>query len=134
MKISSASVKILTVCYIGILAVIIFVADRKSTSYVLNFIGNIPYGDKLGHFFLMGIFSLLINLSLQLRTVGFGKLRYLLGSILVFVLVTIEEFSQLFIRGRTFDLTDLLADSLGIFIFGELARLIWLRFFVDQKV
>lgn len=133
MKINPLRIKILTVFYILVLAGIIFIADRKSTRYLLNFIGNIPYGDTLGHFFLMGTLSFLVNLVLQAKTVGFGKLRYLLGSLLVAVIVTIEEFSQLFIRGRTFDWTDLAADFVGILIFGELARLICHKFTSSEK-
>lgn len=124
MKISPARVKILAVCYILILVGIIFIASQKSTRYLLNFMGNIPFGDKLGHFFLMGFLSFLINLILQARTWGLGKIRYLLGSLIVFIVVTIEEISQLYVRGRTFDLTDLVADLAGILVFGELARLV----------
>lgn len=133
MKISPARIKILAVCYILILAGIIFVANQKSTRYLLNFIGNIPYGDKLGHFFLMGFLSFLVNLVLKAKTIGFGKIRYLLGSLIVFLIVTIEEISQKFIGGRTFDLTDLIADLAGIIIFGELARLVFYRFFSIEK-
>ena len=116
--------KILLVVYIFILAVIIFLADRKGTRYMLNFVGNIPYGDKLGHFLLMGGFSLLLNLVLGARTAGFGKIRYLLGSLIVAVIVTLEEISQIFVAGRTFDWSDLVFDYLGIFLLGELARFI----------
>jgi VanZ family protein len=116
--------KILTVCYIVILAVIIFIAGRKSTRFLLDFMGAVPYGDKIGHFLLMGFLSFLVNLSLQARTFGFGQVRYLTGSLAVAVVVTLEEVSQLYIRGRTFDWRDLIADYLGIFIFGEIARLI----------
>lgn len=133
MKISPARIKILTVCYVVILAGIIFIADRKSTRFLLNFAGNIPYGDKLGHFFLMGFLSFLINLVLQGRLIGFVKPRYLLGSLIVSVIVTIEEFSQFFIRGRTFDLTDLMADLAGILIFGELARLVCYKFLSKEE-
>lgn len=133
MKKIPAVVKIMTVCYIFILAGIIFIADRRSTAYVLGFVGNIPYGDKLGHFFLMGIFSFLINLVLKAKTVGFGKFRYLLGSLIVAVVVTLEECSQIFIRGRSFDLSDLAADFAGIIILGELARLFCKKFFGNEK-
>lgn len=119
--------KILLVVYIFILAVIIFLADRKGTRYLLNFVGNIPFGDKLGHFFLMGGFSFLLNLVLDARTVNLWKLNYLLGSLIVLTVVTLEEISQIFIRGRTFDWGDLVFDYLGIFIFGELARFICRR-------
>ncbi len=116
--------KILLVVYILILAVIIFLADRKGTRYMLNFVGNIPYGDKLGHFCLMGVFSFLLNLVLDARTVSAWKLNYLLGSLIVLVIVTLEELSQIFVRGRTFDWGDLVFDYLGIFLFGEIARFI----------
>jgi VanZ family protein len=46
----------------------------------------------------------------------------LVGTIIVLFVVTIEEVSQIFIRGRSFDLGDLAADFLGIIAFGELAR------------
>jgi len=54
-------------------------------------------------------------------------LNYLLGSLIVLVIVTIEEISQIFIRGRTFDVGDLVADAAGVIIFGEIARLIYSR-------
>ncbi len=120
MKIKPVSIKILTVCYVCVLAGIIFLADVKSTRYVLSFVGNIPFGDKLGHFFLIGIFAFLLNLSLNCRKVW----RVLIGSLIVSAIVTLEEFSQIFIRGRSFDLTDLVADFLGILIFGKLAEII----------
>lgn len=120
----SARIKILTIVYVLILAGIIFVANTKSTRYLLKFIGDIPYGDKIGHFVLMGGFSLLLNLTLNGKSVGFGKIRYLLGTLIVLVVVTVEEFSQIFVRGRSFDWGDLIVDYVGIFLFGELARFI----------
>lgn len=122
MKFSSASVKILTIVYVLILAGIIFLADTKSTRYVLSFVGNIPYGDKIGHLVLMGTLSFLINWCLNFRRIY----RILLGSLIVLFFVTIEEFSQIFIRGRSFDLSDLLFDFIGIFLFGEIAS--WFLF------
>lgn len=115
-------IKILTVIYVFILAGIVFLADRKGTRYLLGFIKNIPYGDKIGHLVLMGVFSFLVNLMLGARSFQIWKIRYLLGSLIVLIIVTLEEVSQIFIRGRSFDLTDLAADYLGIFLFGELAR------------
>jgi hypothetical protein len=127
MFLKSARMKILLVVYILILAFIIFLADRKGTRYMLNFVGNIPYGDKLGHFLLMGGFSFLLNLVLDARNFRLWKFNYLLGSLIVFVVVTIEEFSQIWVSGRTFDWSDLVFDFLGIFLFGELARFICQR-------
>ncbi len=116
-----------------ILAGIIFVADQKGTRYLLKFIGYLPFGDKIGHFCLMGMFSFLLNLTLNAKSVGFGKFRYLLGSLIVLALVTLEEFSQIFISGRSFDLGDLAFDYLGIFLFGELARFVCQKYFEPQR-
>ena len=123
----SARIKILTIVYFFILAGIIFLADRKGTRYLLNFVGNIPYGDKIGHFVLMGVFSFLVNLALSAQRFQIWKFRYLSGSLIVLLIVTLEEFSQIFIRGRAFDLTDLIVDYLGIFLFGEIARFVCQR-------
>ncbi len=103
-------------------------ADVKSTRYVLSFVGSIPFGDKLGHFFLIGTFSFLLNLSLGCRKVR----RVLSGSLIVSVIVTIEEISQIFIRGRSFDLTDLIADFLGILLFGKLAKIVFKNYFAED--
>ncbi len=123
----SARIKILLVVYVFVLAVIIFLADRKGTSYLLDFVGNIPFGDKLGHFCLMGGFSFLLNLVLDAKTFKFLKINWLFGSFIVLIVVTLEECSQIFIRGRTFDWGDLAVDYLGIFLFGELAKFICRR-------
>ena len=120
---------ILTLVYVIFLAAIIFLAGRKGTRYLLNFVGSIPYGDKIGHFVLMGILAFLVNLLLRLKTFGVGKVRYLAGSIIVLAVVAAEEISQLFISGRTFDFTDLIADFLGILFFSELARFAGRRYF-----
>jgi polysaccharide biosynthesis protein VpsQ len=124
----SARIKIITLIYVFILAGIVVLADLRGTQYLLNFVGSLPHGDKIGHFCLMGIFSLLINLTLSAKTFRFWKLNYLLGSLIVLTIVTAEEFSQIFIRGRAFDLADLAFDYAGIFIFGEIARFICGKF------
>ena len=64
------------------------------------------------------------------KTVKIWKLNLLVGSLIVALVVTLEEFSQLFIQYRSFDLTDLLFDYAGIFLFGQLAYYLtkrWLR-------
>lgn len=123
----TARIKILTIVYVLILAVIVFLADKRATQYLFKPLRNLPYGDKIGHFLLMGFFSFLLNLALSAKTVNLWKFNYLLGSLIVLTVVTIEEVSQIFIRGRTFDLGDLAADFFGIFLFGELARFICRR-------
>ncbi len=116
-----ASIKILTLIYIFMLAVIIFTADSRGTNY-FEFINLLPFGDKIGHFCLMGMLSLLVNLVLQARTIQARKLSFLLGSLAVAAIVALEEFSQILMPDRrTFDLYDLAADLAGIFIGGAIA-------------
>ena len=121
----SSKIKILTAVYILIITAIIVIANVKSTQYLLKFSGGIPYFDKIGHFILMGGFSFLVNLALKAKTFSVWKFKYLLGSLIVLTVVTLEEFSQIFVSGRAFDVGDLAADYLGIFLFGELARFIY---------
>lgn len=125
----SAKIKIIAAIYIFILAGIVVLANVRETQFLFGFMRRLPYGDKIGHFCLMGIFSFVINLALQARTVAVWKLNYLLGSLIVLAVVTVEEFSQLFIRGRSFDTGDLLADAAGILLFGEAARFAVRKFF-----
>jgi hypothetical protein len=115
-------IKILTAIYFLLLAAIVFLVDRPATQPLFRFIYSIPYGDKIGHFCLMGVFSFLLNLALKAKAIKLGKLNLPLGSLVVLLVVVVEEFSQLWVRGRTFDVGDLLFDSAGIVLFGELAR------------
>ncbi|HLM00141.1 MAG TPA: VanZ family protein [Pyrinomonadaceae bacterium] len=124
----SVRIKILAALYILVLAGIVVLADIKETQYLFRPVRRLPYGDKIGHFLLMGMFSLVVNLILKARTIRVWKLSYLLGSLIVLVIVTAEEFSQIFVRGRSFDWRDLVADFLGIIVFGEIARLVSRRF------
>jgi VanZ family protein len=87
----------------------------------------VPFGDKIGHFLLAGIFSFLLNMVLGARKVSLCRINYLLGSLIVLTIFTIEEISQIYIKGRTFDWSDLFFDCLGIYLFGELARIICRR-------
>ena len=119
----SVRIKILAALYILVLAGIVVLADVKETQYLFRPVRRLPYGDKIGHFLLMGMFSFIVNLVLKARTARVWKLSYLLGSLIVLAIVTAEEFSQIFVRGRSFDLTDLAADWSGIIVFGEMARL-----------
>ncbi|MEM9775801.1 MAG: VanZ family protein [Chloroflexota bacterium] len=84
-------------------------------------IGHIPQGDKVGHFVLFGILAFLVNKALSCRMVDVLGNDVLIGSLCVLGFVVIEEFSQLYFDSRTFDVTDLMYDSVGIYSGGFLA-------------
>lgn len=124
----SARIKILAIVYFLVLAGIVVLADLRETQFLFKPIRRLPYGDKIGHFLLMGFFSFLVNLALKAKTIRLWRINVLLGTLIVLAVVTIEEFSQKYIRGRSFDSVDLVADFAGIILFGELARLICRKF------
>jgi polysaccharide biosynthesis protein VpsQ len=90
---------------------------------IIGWVGSFPFGDKFGHFVLIGTLTFLLNYALNGRMLGIGGQKVLLGCSIVAVAITIEEFSQIWIPIRTFDLVDLAANYLGIAMAGWL----WLR-------
>ena len=110
----------LTIAFAILLILIIIGANTGFEPFKAFY--SVPAGDKVGHFLLIGTLSFLVNASLKARRVTMGPVQLLLGSLLVALVVTAEEFSQLFLVHRSFDLLDLAADYLGILLFGQLVR------------
>jgi len=116
------NIKIITALYILLILLIITLANQGDYLYFIKiFIDKIPYGDKLGHFLLMGLLAFFVNLLFKCAEFKVLKLSFLKGSVIVFFVITLEEFSQIFIETRSFDLGDLGSDYLGILVFGRLA-------------
>lgn len=107
----------LAVIYSLIIIFIIVVADSGQYHFIFQFIQQIPFGDKFGHFILIGLLALVINLALQGRKIQVFNYSLLQGSVIIAILVMLEELSQFFIKNRTFDLGDLLFDFIGIVVF-----------------
>ena len=78
-------------------------------------------GDKLMHFLMVGMLTFLINLSMRAMMLRLGIFPLQLGTLLLLVLTTLEEFSQLMFVNRTFDLLDLACNVAGIILLGGLA-------------
>lgn len=107
--------------YLLLLGLIVFAADRGALPGLLLFYRKIPFGDALGHFVLMGALSFLATRAFHPRRVALGRLRAPAGMVLTLAVVVLEEFSQIFIPGRTFSAGDLCADVLGIACFAWIA-------------
>ena len=105
-------------------AVLVGIIVGANTGYlpVSRWLRYIPWGDKLGHFLLMGGLAFLLNLSLGLRRWRPYQLDLLLGSLVVALAATAEEISQYWLTNRRFDPWDLAADLAGILCFDLLAR------------
>lgn len=107
-------------CIFGLLLLLIILSANNGMEWIKWF-NVIPLSDKLGHFGLFGFLAFLVNRAMQCQTTTwFGK-QILLGSLWVLCFVIIEEFSQIWFDTRTFDLTDLMYDGVGIYLGGFLA-------------
>jgi polysaccharide biosynthesis protein VpsQ len=108
-----------------LIIVIIVANDLGRLRNIIGLVSSIPFGDKLGHIILIGTLTYLLNYALANRLLKVGNYKILLGCLIIAVVMTIEEFSQIWMPTRTFDLLDLSANYLGISIAG------WLR--IKQK-
>lgn len=124
----------LTISYILFILLVIVAADMGQLNFLIRWIHNIPYGDKLGHFLLVGFLALAINLSWKSACFRWSWGSILKGSLIVFILITLEEISQLFILYRHFDLGDLVSNYLGILLLGHLAIYLSPRELSDVKL
>jgi polysaccharide biosynthesis protein VpsQ len=103
---------------------IIVANDLGQIQSIINWINSVPFGDKVGHTIFIGTLAYLLNYALVDRTIKIGRHKILLGCIIIAIAMTLEEFSQIWIPSRTFDLIDMAANYVGIAIAGWL-RLFW---------
>lgn len=103
---------------------VIIAVDTGVGQAFLGWIHSLPMGDKLGHFCLLGILTLLVSLSLKKAYWVYRGLLIPKAALIITVIITLEEFSQILIPYRNFDTADLLANYLGITVFGLIAYFI----------
>lgn len=110
-------------CLMGALfGLIIFWADTGTMPAIITRLYAFPYGDKAGHFLLMGLISAVATIALAGRRLHVGRFHPLAGSVLVAAVVSTEELSQRWFSGRTFSPVDLGFSLLGIWLAGILTE------------
>lgn len=112
--------KIAIVIYFPILATIVYLADKGALPESFSFYRKLPIGDAIGHFGLMGIFSLLATIASVNNRLKILHYKIPIGSMIVMLIVVAEEVSQIFLQKRTFSFQDLFADVAGILTFAWL--------------
>jgi hypothetical protein len=117
--------KWITVGFVLFMIIIIVLDDAGRLPGVLAIFYSFHYGDKAGHFLLMGLMNFLVVLSFPIRRSANLAQSSLVCSLIVGALVTLEEGSQVFFSTRTASLADLASSYAGIILFGVLAY--WLR-------
>ena len=100
---------------------LLIIALANSGFAFLGIVNRIPLGDKIGHFVLFGMLAFLVNKALECRTTNLLGKEVLVGRLGVLCFVVIEEISQIYFDSRTFDITDLMYDLVGIYVGGFVA-------------
>lgn len=104
--------RIVVALYAALLLTIVVLADLGVLAGLVVWMHEVPGADKLAHFvFALGLGAVTARASE--RVVVLGPLRFPRGLLWVAPIVLLEELSQLFVPGRTFDLLDLAADATG---------------------
>jgi polysaccharide biosynthesis protein VpsQ len=118
--------KWLAILFTLFIILVIVLADAGVLNRYVGFIYEIPFGDKVGHFILYGILTLLIDLALFRARPDQSRKRLAVQCGLVLaVLIGLEEISQLHFSSRTFDLVDLTFSYLGVAFFSWVA--VWMQ-------
>jgi len=106
----------------GLFIVGIIILANMGMLRMLGFINEIPNGDKIGHFILYGVLTLLIDLAfIRSRPDLSPNLIVLRVAFVLALLIGLEEYSQKFIPSRTFSLVDLVYGYVGVILFSLLA-------------
>jgi len=110
-------VKFVTGLFVLFIIIVIILADMDQLGFFV-IINKIPYGDKIGHFILYGILTLLLDLTLIRSFPNRSpKLIALSTGLTLALLIGLEEFSQKYFSSRTFSFVDLAASYLGVLFF-----------------
>ncbi len=98
------------------IAWVITQANLGSKLAVFNFVSSIQLGDKIAHMLLFDSLSGLTIIAFRFKLFIFKKVEVPVGAVIVFLFAFIEEVSQLFFVNRNFDLLDLFANVIGIYL------------------
>ena len=118
----------LTIGFAAILVTVVLMLDYGIARSFFLSVRVVPGGDKTMHFVLMGSLALLLNVVLRGQRFEIGPILALRGSLIVAVVVTAEEISQIYVQSRNFSPDDLFYDYLGILLLGQVGNAIaWWR-------
>jgi hypothetical protein len=113
---------LVTVLFTLLIVAIVIGANTDRLPHALSHFFDFPGGDKAGHFLLFGILSFLLNKSALVLLPKQDPAQLVLTvSLLLAVLIGLEEWSQSIFPARTMSLADLAASYGGVALFALLA-------------
>ena len=111
-------------CFALLVLAIVVATDRGNLPPAIAAMYGFPWGDKVGHFLLMGVLAFLVSLALPLRPKHRPWLTILIVATAISVLVGIEELTQTLFAARSAPWADLGSSYAGIWVFCWLAWLL----------
>jgi VanZ family protein len=99
----------------------ILLADMGMLEPLMRLMHSLPLGDKIVHFFVIGLLSFLVNRTALSFSRKNPQLMLVVTTFSLIVLFTLEELSQIPIPGRDASLLDLGANNAGILVFAWFA-------------
>lgn len=110
------------VLFTAFIVLVIVLADLDAIPYFVRRLYDFPMGDKLGHLILFGLLDFFLTSAFlsALQNRNSNRVALLVGLILALIIAA-EEFSQQYFSARTFDLADLIASYVGVFVGGWVA-------------
>jgi VanZ family protein len=97
--------RVLAVLYVALLLAIVALADLGAIGPIVRLVHAIPCLDKVAHL----VFATVLGGVVEAATGARGRALGIVAPV-----VLIEELSQRWVPGRTFDLLDLAADGAGL--------------------
>jgi VanZ family protein len=117
----------ITLLYAASLATVLVLADARLLPAFAQHVNDVPDLDKVIHFLMFGVLALLVNLSLARRGNWPLAGAIVTGSMIVAVVATAEELSNLLVAAREYSLGDLAANYLGVLCVGVVPLWNWRR-------
>lgn len=122
---------LITTLLIATISWAIYMANAGQQHALIDFVRDLPHGDKVGHFLLFGLLALFLNLALRFRCISVARISLPVASLLVCGVAVSEEISQIYLPTRSFDLMDIAADFAGITFFTLLG---WIPVAIHRRV
>jgi len=113
---------LITLLFSLLIVTIVILANLDQFPQPIKYLYDFPGGDKVGHFALFGLLNFLLNLSALALYPERNSTRLVLTiSLLLAILIGLEEWSQTLFPARTMFAIDLLASYTGVTVFAFLA-------------
>jgi VanZ family protein len=111
---------VLAIGYAVALFVVLLCADVGVLAPLAQHVNAYPVLDNVVHFFMYGGLALVVNAALARARRGTLTRAIVTGSVVVLIVATIEEYSNLLVPNRGWAVSDLTANLFGIVCLGIL--------------